>query len=62
MTDPYSADVSEALYKGIFSGAMRQGLFDPKGLKRLISSYGSGIAQPRYANVARGGIISLVGE
>ena len=41
---------------------MGQGVFDPKGLKRLISSYGSGITKPRYANIARGGIVSLVGE
>ena len=62
MTDPYSADVSEALNKGIFSGAMRQGVFDPKGLRRLITSFGSGVTKPRYANIARGGIVSLVGE
>ena len=62
LEEAYQPGMDEALDKGIFSGAMRQGLFDPKGLKRLISSYGSGIAQPRYANVARGGIISLVGE
>jgi len=62
MTDPYAGDVSEALNKGIFSGAMGQGVFDPKGLKRLITSFGSGVTKPRYANVARGGIISLVGE
>jgi hypothetical protein len=62
MTDPYAGDVSEALNKGIFSGAMGQGVFDPKGLRRLITSFGSGVTKPRYANVARGGIISLVGE
>jgi len=62
MTDPYAGDVSEALNKGIFSEAMGQGVFDPKGLKRLITSFGSGVTKPRYANVARGGIISLVGE
>ena len=62
MEEAYQPDIDEALDKGIFSGAMRQGLFDPKGLRRLISSYGSGVAQPRYTNVARGGIVSLVGE
>jgi|TARA_Y100000034_G_C6830841_1_gene374994 hypothetical protein len=62
MVDPYAADTAEALEKGIFSGAMREGLFDPKGLRRLITSYGSGVAKPLFANVARGGIVSLVGE
>ena len=62
MESAYQPDIDEALNKGIFSGAIGQGLFDPKGLRRLISSYGSGVAQPRYTNVARGGIISLVGE
>ena len=62
MVDPYAADTAEALDKGIFSGAMGQGVFDPKGLRRLITSFGSGITKPRYANVARGGIVSLVGE
>ena len=33
MKDPYSADVSEALNKGIFSGAIGQGVMDPKGLR-----------------------------
>ena len=62
MTDPYSADVSEALNKGIFSGTIGQGVMDPKSLKRLITSFGSGETKPRYANVAKGGIVSLVGE
>ena len=62
MVDPYAADTAEALDKGIFSGAMGQGVFDPKGLRRLITSFGSGITKPRYANIARGGIVSLVGE
>ena len=62
MQDPYASDVSEALNKGIFSGAIGQGVMDPKGLRRLITSFGSGITKPRYANVAKGGIVSLVGE
>ena len=62
MVDPYAADTAEALDKGIFSGAMGQGVFDPKGLRRLITSFGSGVTKPRYANIARGGIVSLVGE
>ena len=62
MQDPYASDVSEALNKGIFSGAIGQGVMDPKGLRRLITSFGSGETKPRYANVAKGGIVSLVGE
>jgi len=62
MKDPYATDVSEALNKGIFSGAIGQGVMDPKSLRRLITSFGSGETKPRYANVAKGGIVSLVGE
>ena len=62
MQDPYASDVSEALNKGIFSGAIGQGVMNPRGLKRLIRSFGSGVTKPRYANVAKGGIVSLVGE
>jgi hypothetical protein len=62
MESAYQPDMDEALKKGIFSGAMGQGVFDPKGLRRLITSFGSGVTKPRYANIARGGIVSLVGE
>ena len=61
MIDPYASDTAEALNKGIFSGAMGEGVMDPRGLKRLIRSFGSGVTQPRYANVAKGGIIGLLG-
>ena len=61
MIDPYASDTAEALNKGIFSGAMGEGVMDPRGLKRLITSFGSGVTKPRYANVAKGGIIGLLG-
>ena len=61
MVDPYAADTSESLEKGIFSGAIGQGVMNPRGLKRLIRSFGSGVTKPRYANVAKGGIIGLLG-
>ena len=61
LEEAYQPGMDEALDEGIFSGAIGQGVMDPKGLKRLISSYGSGVAQPRYTNVARGGIIGLLG-
>tara|TARA_Y100000004_G_scaffold45978_1_gene50434 strand:- start:121 stop:1197 length:1077 start_codon:yes stop_codon:yes gene_type:complete len=61
MKDAYSEDMARAADEGIFKGILGAGVFDSDALKRLIRSYGSGVAQPRYTNVARGGIISLVG-
>ena len=61
MKDAYSEDTARAADEGIFKGILGAGVFDSDALKRLIRSYGSGVAQPRYTNVARGGIISLVG-
>ena len=61
MKDAYSEDMARASDEGIFKGILGAGVFDSDALKRLIRSYGSGVAQPRYTNVARGGIISLVG-
>ena len=57
----YSEDLTKASDEGIFSGILKAGVFDSEALKRLIRSYGSGVAKPRYTNVARGGIISLLG-
>ena len=62
MKDAYSEDTARAADEGIFKGILGAGVFDSDALKRLIRSYGSGVAQPRYTNVARGGIISLVGD
>ncbi len=61
MKDAYSEDMARASDEGIFKGILGAGVFDSDALKRLIRSYGSGVAQPRYTNVAKGGIISLVG-
>ena len=61
MKDAYSEDLAKASDEGIFSGILKAGVFDSEALKRLIRSYGSGVAKPRYTNVARGGIISLLG-
>jgi hypothetical protein len=61
MKDAYSEDMAKASDEGIFKGILGAGVFDSDAMKRLIRSYGSGIAQPRYTNVARGGIINLVG-
>jgi hypothetical protein len=61
MKDAYSEDMARASDEGIFKGILGAGVFDSDALKRLIRSYGSGVAKPRYTNVARGGIISLVG-
>jgi len=61
MKDAYSEDMAKASDEGIFKGILGAGVFDSDAMKRLIRSYGSGVAQPRYTNVARGGIINLVG-
>ena len=60
MEDPYAEAQQEALNKGIFSGVAIPGV-SSKGLQRLIRSYGSGLQSPLYANVAKGGIVGLLG-
>ena len=48
-----------ALDKGLFSKIIPGGAFNPEAMKRLVTSWGSGYTNPRYANVAaRGGIMS----
>ena len=52
-------DAPETLSEGLFSKIIPGGAFDPKAMKRLVTSWGSGYTNPRYANVAaRGGIMS----
>ena len=52
-------DAPETLEKGLFSKIIPGGAFNPKAMKRLVTSWGSGYTNPRYANVAaRGGIMS----
>ena len=59
LVDPYAEPQSEALQSGIFSGLMPG--YTGEGMKRLLRSYGSGLQAPRYANVAKGGIVELLG-
>ena len=59
LVDPYAEPQSEALQSGIFSGLMPG--YTGEGMKRLLRSYGSGLQAPRYANVAKGGIVGLLG-
>ena len=59
LVDPYAEEQSKALEKGIFSG-LTPG-YTGQGMKRLLRSYGSGLQAPRYANVAKGGIVGLLG-
>ena len=59
LVDPYAEEQSKALEKGIFSGLMPG--YTGEGMKRLLRSYGSGLQAPRYANVAKGGIVGLLG-
>ena len=59
LVDPYANPQSEALQGGIFSGLMPG--YTGEGMKRLLRSYGSGLQAPRYANVAKGGIVGLLG-
>ena len=55
--DPEEARM--ALEKGLFSKIIPGGAFNPAAMKRLVTSWGSGYTNPRYANVAaRGGIMS----
>ena len=55
--DPEEARM--ALSEGLFSKIIPGGAFNPKAMKRLVTSWGSGYTNPRYANVAaRGGIMS----
>jgi len=58
MEDPYGPGQEEALDKGIFSGLQ---FADARGMKRLLKSYGSGLQAPLFANVAKGGIVGLLG-
>tara|TARA_R100000008_G_scaffold44015_1_gene25576 strand:+ start:1935 stop:3110 length:1176 start_codon:yes stop_codon:yes gene_type:complete len=58
MKDPYASDQAKALQEGIFKGAIPGGAFTPEAMKRLIKTFASGYSSPRYANVARGGIMS----
>jgi len=52
-------DAPETLSEGLFSKIIPGGAFNPKAMKRLVKSWGSGYTNPRYANVAaRGGIMS----
>ena len=52
-------DAPETLEKGLFSKIIPGGAFNPEAMKRLVTSWGSGYTNPRYANVAaRGGIMS----
>ena len=52
-------DAPETLQKGLFSKIIPGGAFNPEAMKRLVTSWGSGYTNPRYANVAaRGGIMS----
>ena len=62
MVNPYAQDTQKSINEGIFSGILNAGVYDSNALRRLIGSYGSGVAKPRYTNVAKGGIISLLGE
>jgi len=53
-----------ALESGIFSGMYGkpgQIGISGEGMKRMLRSYGSGLQAPRYANVAKGGIVGLLG-
>ena len=53
-----------ALESGIFSGMYGKPAqigISGEGMKRLLRSYGSGLQAPRYANVAKGGIVGLLG-
>ena len=59
LVDPYAEAQQEALQGGIFSGLMPG--YTGEGMKRLLRSYGSGLQAPRYANVAKGGIVGLLG-
>ena len=59
MEDPYSKDVARAGKEGIFKNVISGGAFTPHAMRRLIKTFGSGYSSPRYANVARGGIMSV---
>tara|TARA_R100001530_G_scaffold76053_1_gene53377 strand:+ start:408 stop:662 length:255 start_codon:yes stop_codon:yes gene_type:complete len=59
LVDPYAEEQSKALEKGIFSG-LTPG-YTGQGMKRLLKSYGSGLQSPLFANVAKGGIVGLLG-
>ena len=58
MKDPYAESMKEAGEKGIFSGVSGTGITG-EAMKHLLKSWGSGYSSPRYANVARGGIMSV---
>ena len=58
MKDPYSEEVARAGKEGIFKNVIPGGAFTSDALRRLIKTFGSGYSSPRYANVARGGIMS----
>ena len=58
MKDPYASDQAKALQEGIFKGAIPGGAFTPEAMRRLLKTFASGYSSPRYANVARGGIMS----
>jgi len=58
---PYAADQAKALQEGIFKGTYGQpgqGGISGEAMKRLLKTFASGYSSPRYANVARGGIMS----
>jgi len=59
MKDPYSEDVARTGKEGIFKEVIPGGAFTPDAMRRLIKTFGSGLTSPRYANVARGGIMSV---
>jgi hypothetical protein len=64
MKDPYASDQAKALQEGIFKGTYGQpgqGGISGEAMKRLLKTFASGYSSPRYANVARGGIIGLLG-
>ena len=53
-----------ALESGIFSGMYGkpgQIGISGEGMKRMLRSYGSGLQAPLFANVAKGGIVGLLG-
>jgi len=57
MKDPYAEPMKIAGEKGIFSGISGTGITG-EAMRHLLKSWGSGYSSPRYANVARGGIMS----
>jgi len=58
MKDPYAESTERTRREGIFKDVIPSGAFTPKAMTHLIKTYASGRASPRYANRARGGIMS----